>query len=225
MLHICLVESGLELVPKEISKHPLIRRYAKKKGKKPSKVLLDISFHYHAMKNLKDFNKRGRPDIVHFCLLEALGSPLNKMALLRIYVHTYDGKVVFIDPSTRIPKNYIRFVGLMEQLLDKGKVPPNSSSPLLWIREMPVKDLIGHVKPGTVILLDEKGKKMSVHELAKKFPIGDNPLILIGGFQRGNISQEIREQADYIVSIFKETLETWIVISRILCAYEHIYTA
>ena len=120
MLHICLVESGLELVPKEISKHPLIRRYAKKRGKKPSKVLLDISFHYHAMKNLKDFNKRGRPDIVHFCLLEALGSPLNKMALLRIYVHTYDGKVVFIDPSTRIPKNYIRFVGLMEQLLDKG---------------------------------------------------------------------------------------------------------
>ncbi|MEM4586704.1 MAG: 16S rRNA methyltransferase, partial [Desulfurococcaceae archaeon] len=115
-LHIALVESALETVPKEIIDHPAVVKNARRRGKKPWEVLLDVSLHYHAMKNLKDWFKRGRPDIVHVTLLEALESPLNRSGLLEIYIHTYGDYVLFIDPETRIPRNYNRFVGLIEQV-------------------------------------------------------------------------------------------------------------
>ena len=65
--------------------------------------------------------KRGRPDIVHFTLLEALGSPLNLEGLLKIYVHTYSGYVIDVRPEVRLPRDCNRFSGLMEQLFQEGK--------------------------------------------------------------------------------------------------------
>ena len=76
------------------------------------------------MKKLEESERRGRPDIVHFALLEALGSPLNKERLLQTYVHTLKNHVITISPETRLPRNYDRFVGLMEQLFELGQVPP-----------------------------------------------------------------------------------------------------
>jgi len=111
-LKIILLESALETVPHEIWRHPAVVKNARRRGKKPGETLLDVSLHYHAMKNLKDREKRGRPDIVHTTLLELLESPLNKEGHLEVYVHTYQGHVIFIDPSTRIPRNYNRFGAL-----------------------------------------------------------------------------------------------------------------
>jgi rRNA small subunit pseudouridine methyltransferase Nep1 len=34
-----LVEAGLETVPAEISEHPAVRKFASRKGKKPTQVL------------------------------------------------------------------------------------------------------------------------------------------------------------------------------------------
>ncbi len=58
--------------------------------------ILDRSYHHAAMKDIADSEKRGRPDIAHLCLLEALGSPLNKEGLLRTYVHTYNDYVISV---------------------------------------------------------------------------------------------------------------------------------
>jgi len=46
------------------------------------------------MKKLRESEKRGRPDIVHFALLEALGSPLNKEILLMHACMTFPSFVV-----------------------------------------------------------------------------------------------------------------------------------
>jgi rRNA small subunit pseudouridine methyltransferase Nep1 len=71
MLTILFVETSLELVPRKIMRHPSVTRNAKREGKKPNEVLLDRSLHHHAMKSLDGAERRGRPDIIHFCLLEA----------------------------------------------------------------------------------------------------------------------------------------------------------
>jgi rRNA small subunit pseudouridine methyltransferase Nep1 len=76
------------------------------------------------MKKLEESEKRGRLDIVHFALLEALGSPLNREGLLQTYVHTINDYVITVNPETRLPRNYNRFVGLMEQLFESYRVPP-----------------------------------------------------------------------------------------------------
>jgi len=94
MLQLVFVEAALELVPPEILGHPSVRRNAKRRGKRPEETLLDRSLHHFAMDRLPDSEKRGRPDIIHFCLLEAMGSPLNRAGLLRVWMSTRDGRLV-----------------------------------------------------------------------------------------------------------------------------------
>ena len=71
MLSLVIAESALELVPKELQSHNSVIASARRFNKKPSEILLDISWHFAAMKGIKNEIKRGRPDLVHFSLLEA----------------------------------------------------------------------------------------------------------------------------------------------------------
>ena len=71
MISLIISESALELVPFELENHPSVVSHAKKLGKYTSDILLDNSWHFAAMKGIKNEIKRGRPDIVHFSILEA----------------------------------------------------------------------------------------------------------------------------------------------------------
>jgi len=219
-LYLILGEAGLELVPRELWSHRAVRRYAEKRGKRPGEVLLDISYHYSAMRGLKDWRKRGRPDIVHVCLLEALESPLNKEGLLEVYVHTYDGKVVRVDPEVRVPRHYLRFVGLMEQLLAVGRVPPRGERALMEVESVSLKELVGRLSPSTVLLLEEGGERLKLTELSELLVSEERPALVVGAFQAGQFSEKVRALADRSISIYGGVLSSWVVVSRILAALE-----
>ncbi len=223
-LYLILVESALELIPREIWHHDLIKKHARKRGKKPWEMVLDKSLHYRAMLNLPQHHKRGRPDIVHACLLQALGSPLNKVGLLRTYVHTIDNRVVFIDPSTRIPRHYYRFVGLMEQLLVEGKVPPGSDKPLMKCERMLLEDLVKELGIEKRLLLHEGGRRVKLLDLGKEvadsMKRGEKVAILVGAFPHGEFSEDTLRIANDRVSIFDEVLDAWVVVSHVLTAIE-----
>src|SRR3972149_1598851 len=104
MLNIIIAESAIERIPESLWAHSEVLKKSKILNKKPGQILLDRSYHHRAMLRLKDNEKRGRPDIVHFCLLEALGSPLNKEGFLKIFVHTCNDYVIDVAHETRIPK-------------------------------------------------------------------------------------------------------------------------
>ncbi|MGB9729096.1 MAG: 16S rRNA methyltransferase [Thermoprotei archaeon] len=218
MIHLVLVESPLELIPLSIATHPIIQTISKKRGKKPTEMLLDVSLHYRVMRSIPKMHKRGRPDIVHRFLIEALGSPLNKMELLKIYVHTINDDVIEMRSDLRIPRNYNRFVGLMEQLLIDGTVPRDE--PLMWIFKGSLRKLIERINPETVVLMHESGDHMNVLELADKIVKLNNPVILIGGFPHGDFEKETMDLANLKVSIYDKPLETSIVASRVLCGLE-----
>lgn len=221
-IDIILLESALELVPRELWKHSAVIKNAKRRGKKPGETLLDVSLHYHAMKKLKDREKRGRPDIIHVSLLNALESPLNKEGLLRIYVHTYPGHIIFVKPVTRIPRNYNRFVGLMEQLLIRGKVPPESDDPLLYVKTMSIEDLLEKIGKNGLILLREKGRREKPENIVK-YAVENNYAIGIGGFPHGDFSEEIVSMSKAEFSIYDKPLTTWIAVSRIITGAEYLY--
>ena len=122
MLSLILAESSLELVPKELQNHNSVISHSKKLGKKPSEIILDNSWHFGAMKGIKNEIKRGRPDLVHFSLLEATSIPLYYEKKISIYVHTIDDKVIFIGDDVRLPKSYHRFIGLIEKLFSEKVV-------------------------------------------------------------------------------------------------------
>jgi rRNA small subunit pseudouridine methyltransferase Nep1 len=220
-LRLALLESALELVPKEIWGHPAVSKNARRRGKKPGETLLDVSLHYHAMLKLRDREKRGRPDIVHVTLLNVLESPLNKEGFLEVYVHTYSNKVVFIDPSVRIPRNYNRFVGLMEQLLTRGKVPPGADKPLMHVEAMNIKELVEHLGVDGLILLSAEGEMKPLGEIVSE-ATNNNMLIGIGGFAHGTFREETLKTASRIYSIYKEPLTAWIVASRLIGKAEEI---
>ncbi|MEM0026516.1 MAG: 16S rRNA methyltransferase [Ignisphaera sp.] len=224
-LTIVIAEAGLELIPKEIEEHPLVKVHAKKRGKKPSEVILDISLHYKAMRNLDNWFKRGRPDIVHTSLLIALSSVLNRAGLLRVYIHTINNLIVHVDPRVRIPRNYNRFVGLMEQLLIEKKVPPNSQKPLLLVEEKRLDEFIKENRFDYVVLLHEKGEliKPSVFGeiIGSKMAKGEKTCIIIGGFQRGDFEQFTLSLTENKVAIYKQPLETWTVLSMVIHSIEN----
>jgi len=221
-LKIILLESSLELVPREIANHPSVVNNARKRGKKPFETLLDVSLHYHAMLKLREREKRGRPDIVHVSLLFALESPLNKKKKLELYIHTYPGDIIFINPETRIPRNYNRFVGLIEQLLINGKIPPNSDNPLMFVKTMDIDYLFKEIDINGLILLSEKGVYKKPFDIVKE-SIENNYLIGIGGFPHSDFSKYIVDKSIAQYSIYSEPLMTWIVLSRILIEAERYF--
>ncbi|MEM4335190.1 MAG: 16S rRNA methyltransferase [Candidatus Caldarchaeum sp.] len=220
-LLLVLAESAIEIVPPEIQRHPAVLRHAERLGKNPSKILLDRSYHHWAMKNLQEAEKRGRPDIVHFSLLEALGSPLNLNGLLETYVATRDGFIVHVNPSVRLPRVYERFKGLVEQLLEEGEVVSSLGTRLLSLERASLKQLVDRLQPSLKVLMTERGEVFSPVRFQSLLRDG-RPLVIVGGFPHGGFMRETEEMADVKVSIHRKPLEAWTVVSRVLCMAEQL---
>lgn len=221
-LILVLLETALELVPPSIANHPSVVKTAKRRGKSPSEILLDVSLHYHAMKNLENRHKRGRPDIAHMSLLEITESPLNKAGYLKVALHTIEGHAVFIDPSTRIPRNYNRFIGLVEQLFKEGRIPPGSSKPLMYIKTTTLTRLLEELGARGLILLRETCERKPVSEVVKT-AITEKLAVGIGGFPHGDFEESTIKHADLCYSIHDKPLATFIVVSRVISSTERLY--
>ncbi|OGD45004.1 hypothetical protein A3K69_00910 [Candidatus Bathyarchaeota archaeon RBG_16_57_9] len=219
-LHLVFVEAALELVPPEILHHPSVKRNAKRRGRRPEETLLDRSLHHYAMDRLPGGERRGRPDIVQFCLLEAMGSPLNRAGLLRVWVSTVDGRVVEVDPSTRLPRDCGRFTSLMEQLLLEGRVPPGGGAPLLTVRDVSLKELVRDVAPSRVVALTSRGEPGSFESAGRVLASEATPMTFIGAYPSGAMSPETAALADERMSVYPEALEAWTVTSRLLYEVE-----
>lgn len=171
------------------------------------------------MKKLGESEKRGRPDIVHFALLEALGSPLNKEGFLQVYVHTNNDYVVTVNPEARLPRNYDRFVGLIEQLFELGRVP-SVGQPLLKLEAKTLPQLLEETKTDHVLAFSRKGSPKTLEETIFKLLEKQRPAVIVGGFPRGHFSETTIKLADEIVSVDPEMLETWTLTSRVIYEYE-----
>ena len=217
MLSLILAESSLELVPKEIQHHNSVIAHSQKLGKKPSEILLDNSWHFAAMKGIKNEIKRGRPDLIHFSLLEACTIPLYFEKKLALYVHTIENKVIFIGEQIHLPKSYHRFEGLIEKLFADKTIQVDGKT-LLEIKNMTFEQLIDKINPQRVVGLSTQGILSSCEDVAKK--LTDDSCIVIGGFPKGHFSDTIRNKIEYLVNVNKKSLESNTIISRILYEYE-----
>ena len=216
MFIIILVESALECIPASSIERKKTKKMRQKRKKPLEKTLLDVSIHNHLMQNLVDKNKRGRPDIVHHSLLLALGSRLNKEGYLQIYVHTRNNEIIAFNPEVRVPRNYNRFKGLMEQLFDVGTIPPESDQPLIELKPQPLPDFISSLNPDIVVLFTEKGARLPQKDLQKHFLGKKKIVFLVGGFPHGEISQEIFELSKLYVSLYDDPLDTLVIVSYII---------
>ena len=217
MISLVLAESALELVPLELQDHPSVLSHAQKLGKDPSEILLDNSWHFAAMKGINNEIKRGRPDLVHFSILEATTIPLYLQNKIKIYIHTIDDKVIYIGENVHIPKSYHRFEGLIEKLFLEKTIRFDTSI-LLEIKEKSFSELINEIKPSKIIGFSTKGKLDSFEKISSE--ISDNTCLIIGGFQKGHFSESIKNKINHLFSVDNLSYEAHVVIARILYEYE-----
>lgn len=220
-----IAEAAMELVPQILRNHPSVKNHSKRMGRGVNEIFLDISYHHKAMveKNIDQWWKRGRPDIVHFDLVEALSTPLFKQKKLQVYVSTFDNNLVTISQDLRIPKNYYRFEGLMIGIFNKQK---NKNSPNLieFQENVTFKDLIEKiVRPDLIIGFSVKGTQSKISDILQNNANDTTKhyCFVIGGFQRGNFSGAVSGACDAIYSISPFSLESHVVISRVLYECEN----
>ncbi|HEX2014253.1 MAG TPA: ribosome biogenesis protein, partial [Nitrososphaera sp.] len=188
-------------MPHEIAGHAAVRNHARRLGVKPSEMLLDKSYHYAAMKSLRDSGKRGRPDIVHFALMEALSTPLFLNNMMRVYVHTLNDRIIAIADNLRIPKSYFRFEGLMMNLFRDGAVKSSDGTILMELAEGTFKDLLQNVKHEKVIGLSTAGVRSSAEKVAANATAVHDCAFVVGGFPRGHFSERTTRHLGPVYSI------------------------
>ncbi|MDH4213810.1 MAG: 16S rRNA methyltransferase [Candidatus Thorarchaeota archaeon] len=224
MLTVILLDCALEIVPSEISSFKDIQKQAGRKGKKPNEILLDQTYHGRAMTKLDKSDRRGRPDIIFHSLVTLLETPLCKEGLLRVYLHLQDKRVVEINPEVRLPRNYDRFVGLMEQLLIEKRVPVEGE-PLLEITRRTLTDLLSKLKEEhsgtTTILAIEGGKRTGVQDFRDLLPDDASvPVVVgIGAFPHGDLSEDIKQLFDLHLELDREVMMAWHVCAEVLWIY------
>jgi rRNA small subunit pseudouridine methyltransferase Nep1 len=217
MISLILAESALELVPENLQNHNSVISHAQKLKKHPSEILLDNSWHFAAMKGMKNEIKRGRPDLVHFCILEATTIPLYDKNKIKIYIHTIDDKVIYFGENVNVPKSYHRFEGLIEKLFLEKTIESNGNT-LLEIKDKSFLELIDEINPSKLIGFSSQGKKHSFENTVSE--ITDNCCLVVGGFQKGHFSEKVQSRIDQLISIDGYSFEAHVVIARMLYEYE-----
>lgn len=224
MLHMILLECALELIPSEISAMKQVQKHAGRRGKKPSEMLLDQSHHGREMTRLEDHLQRGRPDIVFHSLISLLETPLCKSGNLTIHLHLQDDRIIEVNPEVRLPRNYDRFVGLIEQLLVKGQVPVEGT-PLLHVTKKTLPALIADLKKtgsdALSILAIEHGSKTSIDSLQSLLTQDTSiPVIVgVGAFPHGDFPNELKELFETHIELDKEVMMAWHVCAEMLWIY------
>ena len=222
MISLILAESSLEIMPLELTSHPSVVSHSQKLGKRPSEILLDNSWHFAAMKNIDDEIKRGRPDLVHFSILEATTVPLYFKNKIKLFIHTIDDKVISVGENVHIPKSYHRFAGLFEKLFLEKTINVDNNE-LLSVKEQSFSQLIASINPSQIIGLSTTGKPSSFEKISTT--VKDNSCIVIGGFQKGHFSNSINDHLTDLFSVDNTSLESHVVVARMLYEYEknHFY--
>ncbi|MFW9885323.1 MAG: 16S rRNA methyltransferase [Candidatus Thorarchaeota archaeon] len=224
MLHVILLESAIELVPTHLTSTKLIQKHASRRGKKPNQLLLDQSYHGQVMTNLENAERRGRPDIAFLSLMTLLETPLCRHGLLSIHLHLQDGRVVEVNPAVRLPRNYDRFVGLFEQLLLMGRVPPESE-PLLRVTDETLTDLLLRLRADSpqsiTVLCVEGGIQTTIDGLESIFPEDELvPVILgVGAFPHGDFSEDVKSVFQNQIELDPEVMMAWHVCAEMLWVY------
>ncbi len=213
-------DAAVEIIPPEAARR--IKATRRQRDARSKKELLDVAIHNFAMLDLPDKEQRGRPDILHHCLLNTLDTPLAQSGTMGVYFHLRDGRVFCVSPETRVPRNYNRFAGVLTQLLLKNHVP--DQNPFLMEKVAgSLEDFLGPRLYDHVCVLTRLGEPVEM-PLHFQQAVNRKWLCVIGAFQEGQFQartqQELTKKSAHLMSISPAGLSAGTVASRVIYAYE-----
>ncbi len=209
MTTLILAESSLTKVPSDLKRNDLLlKSYEKFYGKFYD--ILDINALPHRMRSMLG-SKEGRPDVVHRALLAVTDHPLFRQGTIKLYIHTIDGRIFLVSRKIKPPRNYVRFLGLMAQLLERGWVGLNRDRALIKEISISLKDII----EGNAVFIEERGRYMEPFSFLRD--IGwKRATFFIGCFPHGDFSHEVKKLKFYSLSLYRGILSSSISVSMLL---------
>jgi rRNA small subunit pseudouridine methyltransferase Nep1 len=174
------------------------------------------------MKKLENSAKRGRPDIVHFALMEALSTPLFLSNKMRVYVHTVNDRIIAIADNLRIPKSYFRFEGLMVNLFRDRRVKSDDGTVLMELADGTFIDLLKSTNAEKIVGLSTTGVKSTAEKVAGNCRGVENCVFVVGGFPRGHFAESTTRQLGPVYSISDVGLEAHVVVARLIYECEKL---
>ena len=193
---------------------------------KKNPQIINCDEHYKIIKSMKKKLDEFRPDIIHQCLLNLFDSPLNKVGLLQVYIHTTKNILIEINPKTRMPRTFKRFSGLFTQLLLKNEIKASDTNEILMKTiNSNIENVVGKNTPK--ILLSAKGRLIDIDTYCKNLDLagGDknkNICFIIGTNPKGDIDPFIKYNDDCI-SLSSFDLDSNIVCAKICSSFEKIW--
>jgi rRNA small subunit pseudouridine methyltransferase Nep1 len=176
--------------------------------------LLNCDKHKSLAKKLKRDITLCRPDITHQCLLMLMDSPLNRAGLLQVYIHTEKNVLIEINPSTRIPRTFDRFCGLMVELLHKFSIrAADGPHKLLKVIKNPIED---HLPTGcTKVATSFNGELVA--DVKELVPESSPIVFVIGAMSHGSVNAGYAERT---VSISNYPLSAALACAKVCNAFE-----
>lgn len=215
---IVLEDSSLELLPKKYWRHKSTKLVETRFDIRPENQILDDNFHHAIVSELPNSDKRGRPDVVHFALLDIMSTPAYRMGLVQPIIHTVNNEVIWVADNVRPPRTELRFNGVMSEVLKEKK--ENGLFQNKGISGL--EDLLKLISPYRVdclttqgILKDFKELDLNSNEARKQCRVW-----IVGGFARGHFSEETKALADNLVSISNQSLAAHVVTARLCYGIE-----
>lgn len=208
-----LEEASLELVPRKLQTHASSKRVEQSFGVRPEMQILDSNFHKSAMLNLSDLEKRGRPDVVHFALLDVTSTPLFSAGRVKVVIHTIGGKVITLKTGTRPPRTLQRFCGVMAKLLSSKE--GEAEGKLFEVNdEMNFLELLSLLEIERTISLTKQGIRREISGITSGLSDKKRTAWVVGGFAHGHFEPEVTRNSNEIVSICDESLAAHVVTAR-----------
>jgi rRNA small subunit pseudouridine methyltransferase Nep1 len=213
---VILEEASLETVPKRYWADESCRKVQERFGVPPEAQILDNNYHSKIVRKLPNPEKRGRPDIVHFALLDITSTPAYQQGLVQPIIHTINDQTIKLKTGVRLPRTAERFDGVMSKLL-RNKIEKDEENLFSIIRSQSISNLVESLNPNRTICLTKEGILKRLSTFFSEIHSGEENLILwiVGGFARGHFREETKKLADDLISISQYSLPAHVVTARI----------
>jgi rRNA small subunit pseudouridine methyltransferase Nep1 len=214
---IILEEASLELVPKKYWSQESCKLYEARFGIPPGSQILDDNFHHDIVQKLHGKEKRGRPDIVHFALLDIVSTPAYFENLVRPVIHTRNDEVIVIKEGVHLPRTLPRFNGVMSKIL-QGEAGGKELDLFEFRQVQNTEDLIRSLGTRGVCCLTSQGIHRDLDKFVyeKSGSAGKGVQVwIVGGFARGHFKEHVKGLATDLVSISDHSLAAHVVTARL----------
>ena len=215
--HVLVLEdASLELIPKKFHSHKSCRIVFDRFGIPPWKQILDDNFHHEILKDTNESTKRGRPDIVHFALLDVTSTPLYLEGMIQVVIHTIGNMTIKLKSGVRVPRTTQRFCGVISKLLSNDL--PRENSLFEVIRWSNILELFSSLGSARIILLSRVGKLTRLKDFIegeKSLEREKRVIWVVGGFPHGHFDENLVGISDDTISISKRPLAAHVVTARL----------